>query len=147
MKIHNSKAIQRVGATGILKGRGVPYQWANQTWFDPDSNLSVVEFIEGIKRYESTFFFQSPSEEALTLIGSINIIYQLAKQLKIDQPFFKSADLLKAFIEKNWQNWQLVNTFSEENYITKKELAVILDKTLNPFESKEVDVEGNWALK
>jgi len=31
--------IQRVGLQGLLKGTGVPYKWANQTWFYPDSLL------------------------------------------------------------------------------------------------------------
>jgi hypothetical protein len=33
--------IQRVGATGVLKGRGIPHQWANQTWFYPDFPIGV----------------------------------------------------------------------------------------------------------
>jgi hypothetical protein len=31
------EAIQRVAAAGILQGTGEPYQWANRTWFYPDS--------------------------------------------------------------------------------------------------------------
>jgi hypothetical protein len=31
------EAIQRVAAAGILQGTGKPYQWANRTWFYPDS--------------------------------------------------------------------------------------------------------------
>ncbi|MEZ4828904.1 MAG: FAD-dependent oxidoreductase [Bacteroidia bacterium] len=37
------QSIQRVGVAGLLKGRGVPYKWANQTWFDPDSAVSAAE--------------------------------------------------------------------------------------------------------
>ena len=39
--------IQRVGATGILKGRGVPHQWANQTWFYPDFPIDAADPAEG----------------------------------------------------------------------------------------------------
>jgi hypothetical protein len=31
------KSIQRVGATGILRGKPTPHAWANETWFYPDS--------------------------------------------------------------------------------------------------------------
>lgn len=31
------EAIQRIAAAGILRGTGEPYQWANRTWFYPDS--------------------------------------------------------------------------------------------------------------
>src|SRR5690606_32894661 len=27
------KILHKIGATGILKGVGIPYKWANQTWF------------------------------------------------------------------------------------------------------------------
>ncbi|MEL6593156.1 MAG: FAD-dependent oxidoreductase, partial [Bacteroidota bacterium] len=34
------ESIQKVGLKGWLRGTGVPYKWANQTWFYPDSVLS-----------------------------------------------------------------------------------------------------------
>src|SRR5690606_15027441 len=44
-------AIQRIGATGILKGTGVPFKWANQTWFYPDRAVSGYELAEGLRPY------------------------------------------------------------------------------------------------
>lgn len=43
--------IQRIGATGILKGAGVPYRWANQTWFYPELPISQYDLVEGLKPY------------------------------------------------------------------------------------------------
>ncbi len=34
-------AIQRVGASGFLTGTGEPWQWANRTWFYPDSLITA----------------------------------------------------------------------------------------------------------
>ena len=34
------KAMQRIGATGILRGRGDHGNWENQTWFDADTTVS-----------------------------------------------------------------------------------------------------------
>ena len=44
-------AIQRIGATGILRGFGVSYQWANQTWFYPDSIAQTVDFLPGLRDF------------------------------------------------------------------------------------------------
>ncbi|MEL6251542.1 MAG: FAD-dependent oxidoreductase [Bacteroidota bacterium] len=35
---------QKAGLMGKIKGHGVPYKWANQTWFYPDSALTRAEF-------------------------------------------------------------------------------------------------------
>ncbi len=43
---HNHfESIQRIGVTGILKGKGIAYKWANQTWFYPDSVVNAVGFV------------------------------------------------------------------------------------------------------
>ena len=44
--------VQRVGATGILKGRGVPHQWANQTWFYPDFPIDAATLQAGLLEFE-----------------------------------------------------------------------------------------------
>jgi hypothetical protein len=44
--------IQRVGATGILKGKGVPHQWANQTWFYPDFPIDAATLAQGLAEFE-----------------------------------------------------------------------------------------------
>ncbi len=45
------KAIQRVGATGILRGSGEAYLWANRTWFYPDSVANIAEIMPRLKAY------------------------------------------------------------------------------------------------
>ena len=37
------EAVQRAAVGGYMRGKGVPYKWANQTWFYPDSLISPVE--------------------------------------------------------------------------------------------------------
>jgi hypothetical protein len=39
------KAVQKIGATGLLKGVGVPNGWANTTFFYPDNNVSYADFV------------------------------------------------------------------------------------------------------
>ncbi len=38
------QAIQRIGATGLLRSVGAPHLWANRTWFYPDSTVSYNDF-------------------------------------------------------------------------------------------------------
>ncbi len=47
--------IQKIGATGILKGTGVPYLWANQTWFYPEQPISGYELVQGSSTLLSFF--------------------------------------------------------------------------------------------
>jgi hypothetical protein len=43
------EAIQRVAATGLLQGTGEPYQWANRTWFYPDSLANLEALPPGLE--------------------------------------------------------------------------------------------------
>lgn len=50
------KAIQRITCTGIFKMTGEPWQWANRSWFYPDSTVSLTELREGLAS-----FYTNPS--------------------------------------------------------------------------------------
>ena len=41
--------MQRIGVTGILKGRGANVGWENQTWFDADRTIAESELREGLR--------------------------------------------------------------------------------------------------
>lgn len=42
------EAIQRIGASGLLPGKGEPYLWANRTWFYPDSLINISDLPAGL---------------------------------------------------------------------------------------------------
>lgn len=42
--------LQRIGLSGVLKGHGVPYLWANQTWIYPDSVMTRMQVGEALAR-------------------------------------------------------------------------------------------------
>lgn len=116
----NFAAVQRVGATGILQGRGVPYQWANQTWFDVDSTMTEMVFCQRL----SSFF------------GEQEICKQMTGQpLRFD----RMIELIDLF----------PNTYRGEGrrdnpLLTKGEIAAFIDQYLDPFHAKGVDFSGNW---
>lgn len=115
------EAIQKIGATGILKGKGVPYKWANQTWFYPNSLVSEYQLIEGLKTYYPTLENVQGSGIAvgLTFLNTV---------LKQTQTAYKRIDVtaLKAM------GLEIVNK-DHQAPLTKRHLAQILHYALNPF--------------
>ena len=59
-------SIQRIGATGFLKGKGQPNAWANRTWFYPDSTMTLQSFVTGIP----TVFKTSENNNNKAVVGA-----------------------------------------------------------------------------
>ncbi len=45
------KEIQQIACTGIFKMTGEPWQWANRSWFYPDSTVTQTELREGLASF------------------------------------------------------------------------------------------------
>ncbi|WP_297337057.1 FAD-dependent oxidoreductase [Algoriphagus sp.] len=124
------QAIQRIGATGILKGAGVPYLWANQTWFYPENKVTEFELVEGLRPiYPSLADYWGASGDYLT--------GERFKQLL--ELTGRKTSLLE--IAEAWKRRGLPGSFTTDRLLTRKEVAVILDELLDPF-SKELNWEG-----
>jgi hypothetical protein len=88
------KAVQRLGVLGIVKGEGIPYKWANQTWFYPDKVVSQYEFVNGLRPYyQSLFQRYDASGDPLTLQYFYEILLSIGfeksvavKNMKGDTP-------------------------------------------------------------
>lgn len=86
------KVMQKIGATGILKGEGVPYLWANQTWFYPDRLVTEFEFVDGMRPlYTELKDYWGASGDYLT--GAR--FQQLVEMVKPNTPYWKSLKLGK----------------------------------------------------
>lgn len=124
------QAIQRVTASGILKVKGEPWKWANRTWFYPDTTLSINEFSEGI----STFFPNAAvtkNSSRLTIKSASEILGNcLGKDI--------SAEL-----KQLWEA-RMTRKYDPELAITKRELSVVVDEILRPFEAREIGFDGNY---
>jgi hypothetical protein len=107
--------IQRITATGIIRTTGEPFHWANRTWFYPDSTITVGEFSESAGDYYSL-----ASEKNKNKLLNI-------KQLRVLIP--ELATKINDY------------TKDENKPLTRRELAVILDKHLDPF-AVEIDHNG-----
>ena len=137
------EAIQKIGATGILRGAGIPYKWANQTWFYPDSTITTEEFLEGYKTYGQTDFKSKNGK--LTIGQAVSILETGLKRNGVSKnktPIKK--DFSAAGLQDKWREWQLEN-FDQNRSITRMELAVLLDKMLNPFMLKPINHQGYFT--
>jgi hypothetical protein len=116
-------AIQQIGATGILKGTGIPYKWANQTWFYPDKHLTEYELLEGLRSYYTALDNRRDASGA-----PLQLPY-LQQLLTAVRP-----DITAAVIQKVWSDKGLGNPLTDKHHFTRRELAVLLQTILNPFD-------------
>ena len=123
------KAVQRIGATGLLKGEGVPNGWANTTYFYPEKNISFVDFVSTWKmKFEYPF---NIIEHDMTIEDAVNFASILnGKNRNEILPGFKTQ----------WNALNLVD-FDLKRSIKRVELAAILNE-YDVFNQFNVDVYG-----
>lgn len=142
------QAIQKVGATGILKGVGKAEGWANKMFFYPDSLADGTEFSSGLMKFGRYFRsyhrLSRPSKEI-----SLNNCLIFFKRLR---PFVKSEILLSIQkaedLKEHWFKWGLKD-FDPIRAITRRELCVMLDNCILLFGSKNLpmDINGKMSFK
>lgn len=124
--------IQKIGATGILKGSGVSYKWANQTWFYPDLPISQYELVEGLKLYEDKLtFYRDASGEMIDVAAFAGILNVLNKNIT-------QSDIYKFLNDKGVADLELAG----KKILNRRAVALLLNEYLKPFE-RAVDIEGN----
>jgi hypothetical protein len=137
------EAIQKIGATGLLKGKGEPYKWANRTWFYPDSTVNTTDFLSAVK--QMTIIKETFNNSTLTIEQATRITTNIALEnmTKIGKT---SSTLISKDIAENWVLWQLKD-YNPARNISRRELAVILDKIVNPFEIFPVNHKGKFITR
>jgi hypothetical protein len=142
-------AIQRVGATGILKGKGQPEGWANKTFFFPDSGVRLTDLNSGLREInelanlagkDSSFWQTGIPNAFLSLENMEFMLWSLRKNL------FESH----AKSEPEWRNefrlyWLNISgkQYDPDENIDRRETAEILDHFLRPFSAFPVKIDGN----
>ena len=135
------EAVQKIGATGILRGTGIPYKWANQTWFYPDSLLQSAELFRGLVAYRPIKYDLGG--------GNVTIQTAIVVALRLNQTAIASGKKKggKQTIDKaTWEKWGLKN-FDPDRKITRLELAVLLNNITDPFSLQAVNHKGNYKTK
>lgn len=122
------KTLQKIGATGILRGEGRNVGWANQTWFRADDPLLAEEIYP-----EGYYNGVLPLGEGPVKVGQF---IELVRRLGVPVPG-------NAF--SWWENAGL-SDYDADRTITRLEAAVVIDKAIDPFSMFGVDWFGNVML-
>ena len=119
------KALQKIGATGILRGEGRNVGWANQTWFRAEDPLLSEEI------YAEAYYNGSlPLEAGPVKVGDF---LNLLRMMGVPVP---------ASAETWWSDLGL-SDYNAGRIITRLEAAVAVDASIDPFNMFGVDCNGN----
>jgi hypothetical protein len=137
--------IQRVGATGILKGRGVPHQWANQTWFYPDFPIDAATLAEGLVEFEKV---EGPPADGRPLsVGETLKMLTEYREALLGRDGARFAALAGKVARPGAELWPALGlgSWEPDRRITRAEVAVLVDELLDPFTLKPVDHRGRFG--
>ncbi|MDP4206997.1 MAG: FAD-dependent oxidoreductase, partial [Bacteroidota bacterium] len=144
------KAAQKIAATGILKTKGIPYSWANQTWFYPDTTISASELTKGLNEYDKHFVREEGQSTPLSVKDACSILESFIQNCKVSDSILSVNGIKSSnegeiirWAENHWHEISSVS-FNAERNIRKIEVAVLLDKLIDPFNQKDVDLTGNF---
>ncbi len=134
-------SIQRIGATGILQGKGIPNKWANQTWFYPNNFVDINQLKIDSDGMLDIIELQ---HEYLTIADAISLIKKTLSTTKVrswSDGELQHQEIFNRKFNDIWEREGLKN-FDADRNITRLEFAVMLDKTIDPFLNYEVDHNG-----
>ena len=122
------KVLQRIGATGILRGEGRNVGWSNETWFRADDplkgeDLHVAEFYGAI--------VIEPGEISVGRMLDLVRIY---------------GGKIPSVSEKEWWNLLGLSDFDRSRTATRLEAAVVIDAAFDPFRMFDVDYKGRFRM-
>lgn len=140
--------IQRIGATGIIRGVGKPEGWANKTYFYPDSTISEKELAIGLFEFEKKFPYQSyQSASHITLEHAWKMITEMQHYL---QNRLGIPHKYPPVIREEWRSIlgdKLgIENIDRNKLVTRKELAVLLDNLSVNLFSLDIDHRGELIL-
>lgn len=124
--------LQRIGATGIMKGVGRSEGWSNQTFLRSADTLLLSE-LEGLREYYplKIKFTETP----VTIRGATELIRAIAART--------GTDLKEEEISGALQLIDFEYAADSDRIIFRGEMAVLIDALLDPFNRVEVDIQGN----
>jgi hypothetical protein len=125
----NFQEINRVGATGLIRGVGEPYLWANRTWFYPDSIYTGIEFKTGISDLDLPPV--SLEDGAITQGKLCEILSKISKKdLSVVETAFRSVCI------------QLSIKYDTNAPVSRRTAAIAIDRIWNPFALYAIDKDG-----
>jgi hypothetical protein len=118
------KALQRISATGILRGEGRNVGWSNQTWFRADDPLMAEEIFVS-ELYSGSL--PLPSGEI-----SVGTLINIVSSIGLGGPADVSA----------WWKGLGLGEYDASRTATRLEAAVVIDALVNPFFLFDINLKG-----
>lgn len=130
------RAIQQVGATGMLKGVQKVTSNKADVLFMPDSTVTTAEihpFLDEIYSRSFIWFNQEKPGELFTVANMISFISNMN---------LRDPENLRDALQKSWKIYYRFPTeFKTDRPITRREFAVLANRFFNPF-ARKVDISG-----
>lgn len=118
-------AVQRIGVTGIMRGKGMTVGWENQTWFYTDEKITTAELAAGLDSYNPNYKYVTSNN---------NSHYVTLRDL---------ASFCGDITAEQWAEWGL-SDYDPARELTRLECAVVLDARLKPFDNQNVNIKGGF---
>ncbi len=125
--------VQKFGLLGIIQGTGVPYKWANQTWFYPDYTMTQEEFYNAL-------FAAIPNKKAVKFIPSRYV--QKRAEITVPQALsylrLVQKEVLNGSENKLWELFE-----NNTQFLIRRDAVLLLDMAFSPFKQVKIDMLGN----
>jgi len=131
-------ALQRIGSTGILKGEGKSVHWSNETWFKTDSILKMNE-LNGLTDVYPYIKIDKENNQALSWNDASKLLKKIAGKEKLS-----SVKNIKWSVVDTYKTMKGNDKIDLGQKITRLEMAVLIDKILDPFNNKRVNIHGEF---
>jgi hypothetical protein len=143
---------QRLGVSGVLKGEGIPYAWANQTKIYPDSVMTHSQVMEALALASNdSVDFDLPHSEDY-LVSRDDVIFSIWKLAGMPQPEEeielqgistnrRSYSAWQFAVQNGWtDDWITEIQLNPNDAILRKEFAVLIDRALDPFRNLSINI-------
>lgn len=130
--------IQRIGLAGVMRGEGVPYLWANQTWFHPDSLVTRSQYETIIDRLA----LDAEARQAMRLESSGSDAARLDRPIRVKE-ILDAMDRTTGgenLRQDTYLPFWTQRSGREDSYVTREELAFLLDTVFDPFTADRVRI-------
>ena len=127
--------LQKLGACGILKGDGKNVGWKNHTYIYPDKFLTSKELAHGIKEWinvDNLMF-----KDGLATYGDVKEVMD-----RFIFKYFPKSEYNKIYKREKKLKNKL--GLKKNGNISRASFAIIFNEIINPFELRDVDINGNY---
>ena len=120
--------MQRIAATGILRGRGANVGWENQSWFDAEATIAEDELRRGLHALYPACAPDGPAEP----VSGRRLAALLGEALgtELSDGLHRRAEAL-------------VPSYDPARPLTRLECAQLIDAVADPFHRIDIDIHGN----